>query len=212
MHGETSVDEIRRVLEPETRSLVETDEEQAEELFAPNVPPTTTGEPYDISGMANSLSPTSTPVRVSVVDVYVIDPFDTPWQTLALQRGPGTRCTDAWEAIHGRIESDETPVDAALRELREETGLKAERLYNVTVHSFYLHQRNEVQLAIVFCAFVRRATPITLGDEHRAHAWLSLPEARERLFWPRATQALNEIEKLFTAGNAGPAEDVLRVI
>lgn len=153
-----------------------------------------------------------TDIKVGVVDVYIIDPTHTPWQTLALQRGPETRCPGAWEAVHGRIETGEKPEQAALRELREETGLTAQRLYNVTVHAFYLHQMNAVQMAVVFCAFVDSTQPVTLGPEHQTFEWLPIDAAPHRLIWPRATQALREIQKLLSAGNAGPAEDVLRVV
>ena len=152
-----------------------------------------------------------TRVEVGVVDVYVIDPHSSPWCALALKRGTGTRCPGAWEAVHGHIEPGETPENAAIREVREETGLALERLYNVTVHSFYLHQTNTVEMAVVFCAFARSDAPVTLGREHIDHEWLPLDEAAERYLWPRATQALGEIRKLLRNGNAGPAEDVLRV-
>ena len=61
-----------------------------------------------------------------------------------------SRCPTAWETVHGHIESGEEPEDAALREVREESGLEASRLYNVTVQPFYLHRSHTVQLAVVF--------------------------------------------------------------
>ena len=66
-------------------------------------------------------------------------------------------------------------------------------------------------MAVVFCAFARSDTPVTLGPEHVEHEWLTLESAAARYLWPRATQALGEIRKLLGGGDAGPAEDVLRV-
>lgn len=152
-----------------------------------------------------------TNVKVGVVDVYVIDPHTKPWKALALQRGGHTRCPGSWEAVHGHIEEGEAPEAAAVRELREETGLEIERLYNVTVHAFYLHQIATVELAVVFCAFVDSAVPVKLGQEHQAHEWLPLDQAADRYIWPRGAQALTEITKLLGRGDAGAAEDVLRV-
>jgi 8-oxo-dGTP pyrophosphatase MutT (NUDIX family) len=147
---------------------------------------------------------------VSVVDVYVVRPL-ADWRVLVLRRSPHTRCTGAWEAVHGRIEPGERPEEAALRELREETGLEAARLYNVTCTQFYLHALGTVQVAVVFCAFVDEPAAVSLGDEHDAHEWLPVDRARARFAWPRERDALDDIVQLLGGGDAGPVEDVLRV-
>ena len=153
-----------------------------------------------------------TDVVVGTVDVYVIRPGPDGWRVLVLQRAAeGTRCPLAWETVHGRLEPGEQPVDAAVREVREETALEIQRLYNVTVQPFYLHRMQAVQLAVVFAAFVDGASAVTLGPEHRDSAWLSVEEASARFIWPRERQALQEIVALLGGGDAGPVEDVLRV-
>ena len=153
-----------------------------------------------------------TEVRVGVVDVYVVRAWARPWQLLTLQRAAtGTRCPNSWETVAGRIEPGERPEDAALRELREETGLEADRLYNVTVQPFYLHRLNTVQLAIVFAAFVAEPGAVTLGPEHQRWEWLPVDAARARLAWPREREAVDHIVQLLGPGDAGALEDVLRV-
>ena len=153
-----------------------------------------------------------TTVSVGTIDVYLIAPDPAGWHVLTLQRGQGTRCPTAWETVHGRIEPGETPEQAAVREVREETGLEVERLYNVIVQPFYLHMLARVELAVVFAAFVNRADAIVLGEEHMRHEWLSPEAALDRFVWPRERQALRDILQLLGGGDAGPVEDVLRVI
>ena len=109
------------------------------------------------------------------------------------------------------MEPGEEPEDAALREVREETGLDVERLYNVTVQPFYLHVTHTVQLAVVFAAFVAEPANVITGIEHQAHEWLSVADASSRFAWPRERVALQEIVELLSAGDAGAVEDVLRV-
>ena len=150
-------------------------------------------------------------VNVGTIDVYLIDPEPAGWGVLALQRAHGTRCPTAWETVHGRIEAGATPEQATVREVREETGLEVRRLYNVIVQPFYLHMLATVELAVVFAAFVSRADPIVLGQEHMHHEWLSPDAALERFVWPRERQALRDVVQLLHAGHAGPVEDVLRV-
>jgi dihydroneopterin triphosphate diphosphatase len=152
-----------------------------------------------------------TNVNVGTVDVYLIAPDPTGCEVLTLQRSHHTRCPTAWETVHGRIEPGESPEQAAVREVREETGLAVQRLYNVIVQPFYLHKLATVELAVVFAAFVTRADPITLGEEHMRHEWLSPDAALDRFVWPRERQALRDVLHLLRAGHAGPVEDVLRV-
>jgi len=152
-----------------------------------------------------------TDLRVGIVDVYVIRPYRDEWLVLALQRGTTTRCPGSWETVHGRMETDERPEHAAVRELREETGLTVDRLYSITCQPFYLHAFGVVQMAVVFAAFVREPGAVTLGDEHQHHEWLTMAEAAGRFTWPREREALQHITILLGTGNAGPAEDVLRV-
>jgi 8-oxo-dGTP pyrophosphatase MutT (NUDIX family) len=152
-----------------------------------------------------------TSVVPGVVDVYVIRPLAEGWRVLAVRRAMDTRCPGAWETVHGRIEDDERPEAAARREVREETGLEIERLYNVTVQPFYLHMLETIQLAVVFAAFVAEPAEVALGEEHQDHAWLTVEEAHARFVWPRERQALTEIQQLLGTGDAGPVEDVLRV-
>ena len=150
-------------------------------------------------------------VSIGTIDVFVIRPRPAGWRVLVLQRSLDTRCPTAWEAVHGRIEPGEEPEMAAVREVREETGLPVERLYNVTIAPFYLHKLRTVQLAVVFAAFVGEGSDVTLGPEHQAYEWLPVEEALVRFVWPRERSSLREIVQLLATGNAGPVEDVLRV-
>jgi Predicted NTP pyrophosphohydrolase len=132
-------------------------------------------------------------------------------EVLALRRAPGGRCSGAWEVVHGSIEEGETPLQAALRELGEETGLTPERLYNLSrVETFYRHRVDEVAFIPVFAAFVENA-PVRLSHEHDAFDWMPFAVARERLAWPRERRALADIAVLLAEGNAGALEDVLRI-
>lgn len=153
-----------------------------------------------------------TRISVGTIDVFLVAPDPAGWSVLVLQRGRDTRCPTAWETVHGRIEPGEAPEQAAVREVREETGLQVKRLYNVTVQPFYLHTLATVELAVVFAAFVERSDEIALSEEHMRFEWLSPEGALERLVWPRERSALRDVLHLLARGDAGPVEDVLRVL
>jgi 8-oxo-dGTP pyrophosphatase MutT (NUDIX family) len=146
-----------------------------------------------------------------VVDVFVLHGAGESLRALALRRAHGTRCTGAWETVHGRVEPGERPEDAALREVWEETGLSVDRLYNVIAQPFYLHRTATVQVAVVFAAFVQSVGGLSLSAEHDGAEWLRPDEAIERLSWPRSVTGLRDVLHLLRSGHAGPVEDVLRV-
>ena len=153
------------------------------------------------------------PVRVSIVDLVVARFGVTTLEVLLMRRAAGMRCTGAWEIVHGQIEPGERPEIAALRELSEETGLIAQRLYNVTLGGFYLHGQGVLGLTVVFCAIVSPASPNpAIGEEHDAFEWLPISDAMTRCAWPREREAMLHIEHLLRNGHdAGAVEDVLRV-
>jgi dATP pyrophosphohydrolase len=153
-----------------------------------------------------------TSIRVSLVDCYVLRGAGSGLECLVLRRAPGGRCPGSWEAVHGHIEAGETPAEAALRELAEETGLAPERVYNLSrVETFYQHRLDEVALVPVFAAFVAADGKVRLGVEHDRFEWLPAPEARARFAWPRESRALEDIIALLGTGGAAAVEDVLRV-
>jgi len=169
-----------------------------------------------------------TGVRVEIVDVYVLrfgpaeekamlgpvkpKPQGGP-EVLVLRRAAGLRSPGTWESVHGHVVPDERPVDAAVRELREETGLEASRLYNLSrVESFYLHGRDLLALIPAFCAIVPAGAVVRLSEEHDRSEWVQPEEAARRFFWPREKRALGDALALFGGGDAGGAEDVLRIL
>ena len=153
-----------------------------------------------------------TGVRVCFVDSYALRGAGDRLQVLVLRRGLHGRCPGSWETVHGTIEPGETPVQASLRELREETGFVPERLYNVSrTEAFYQHKSDEVALIPVFAAFVAVDSTPRLSAEHDRAEWLAPAEAANRFAWPRERRALEDILSILGGGNADLLEDVLRV-
>jgi len=157
-----------------------------------------------------------TDARVMIVDVYVLrfarGAGERP-EVLVLRRARGERSPGSWETVHGHIAEGEEPVAAALRELKEETGLSPERLYNLSrVESFYLHTRGVLALIPAFCAIVPAGAVVTISAEHDHSEWLDPERAAGRFSWPRERRALVDALQLLAEGNAGAVEDVLRVL
>jgi 8-oxo-dGTP pyrophosphatase MutT (NUDIX family) len=154
-----------------------------------------------------------TGVRVCFVDSYALRGGGSDQlEVLVLRRGPHGRCPGSWETVHGTIEPGETPVQASLRELREETGFVPERFYNLSrTEAFYQHASDDVALIPVFAAFVAKNSAPRLSSEHDRAEWLAPAAAAQRFAWPRERRALDDILSILGGGNAGLLEDVLRV-
>jgi 8-oxo-dGTP pyrophosphatase MutT (NUDIX family) len=133
-------------------------------------------------------------------------------EVLLLRRGPHGRNPGSWETIHGTIESGETPVQASLRELREETGLVPAKFYNLSrTEAFYQHRTDELAVIPAFAAFVAANAHVTISAEHDRAEWLRVHEAAGRFAWPRERRAVDDILSIVGGGDAGLLEDVLRV-
>ena len=223
--GRTTIDEVRRV-------ATEDDGERATTTIAlPVSAPTPTALTLDAFELRDDLDARSaiaplgargriqghsframTAIEVGTVDVIVIRPLRDGWRVLALRRASDTRCPGAWEPVHGHIEAGEEPEDAALREVREETGLAVDRLYVVRVQPFYLRKVRAVEMAIVFAAFVLEPAEVSIAIEHDAHEWLSVDEALARYGFPGERASLRETVELLASGDAGAVDDVMRVM
>lgn len=153
-----------------------------------------------------------TQIRVRFVDTYALRGAGAQLEVLALRRGPHGRNVGSWETVHGTIEPGETPVQASLRELREETGLVPEKFYNLSrTEAFYQHKTDELAMIPVFAAFVAPSATVKISAEHDRAEWLEARNAAARFAWPRERRAMDDILSIVGGGDAGLLEDVLRV-
>lgn len=153
-----------------------------------------------------------TSIRVCFVDTLVLRGAGEGLEVLVLRRAAGGRNPGSWETVHGTIEPGETPVQASLRELREETGFVPERFYNLSrIEGFYQHRTDELAIIPAFAAFVAADAAPRLSAEHDAFDWLAPTDAARRFAWPRERRALDDVLSIVGPGGGGLLDDVLRV-
>ena len=104
---------------------------------------------------------------------------------LITRRQPGVHLAGHWEFPGGKVEAGEEPVEAALRELREETGLTALRAEALLV---FVHDYPDRRLR--FHAFVvTESAGEVATDGGRAFSWVA-PASLDDLTMPEANRAI----------------------
>jgi 8-oxo-dGTP pyrophosphatase MutT (NUDIX family) len=102
-----------------------------------------------------------------------------------------------WHTIAGGVEPGEAFHVAALRELREETGLVADELQPLGEFA-YTRESWEEQPGLrvhveAFLVEVGEGWEPELNEEHDEYRWLGRAEAAELLFWPEPAALLRAL-------------------
>jgi 8-oxo-dGTP pyrophosphatase MutT (NUDIX family) len=102
-----------------------------------------------------------------------------------------------WDYPKGHLKKDETNLEAATRELREETGLEAARVIPHFAHKiryFFRSGKKLVDKSVVFFLAESEGEEVQLSDEHVGYAWLVYESALDRLTYPNAREILRLAE------------------
>jgi 8-oxo-dGTP pyrophosphatase MutT (NUDIX family)/GNAT superfamily N-acetyltransferase len=129
------------------------------------------------------------------ISAYVVcKTLDSPRYLLIRRCGkywPGT-----WQVVTGGIENGETAGQAALREIREETGLIDIQLYSAdSVETFYMQDSNQIAFAPVFVGFVEKMDVQLSPSEHDAFEWMSFENAKKRLGWAEQKRVITLVHE-----------------
>lgn len=140
-------------------------------------------------------------------------PFKTPISALILIHTPDLQVllmeradkVGYWQSVTGSLEADETPYQAAVREVKEETGLDALQ-YDFQdwqmhhVYEIYPHWRHRYAPGVtentehVFGLCLPKPLPVTLApNEHLRFEWVDWRHAAKRVFSWTNVEALKRL-------------------
>ena len=140
-------------------------------------------------------------LAITHVEVYVFRRRRGAIQFLALRRAPGRKLEGIWQPVTGKIEFAEDVVEAARREVREETGLVPRRMWRLERTAIYLDARGKsVTLLPQLAAEVGPSEAVRLSKEHEEGRFVTAREAGRLYLWDSQREALDAVRRQVLRG------------
>jgi 8-oxo-dGTP pyrophosphatase MutT (NUDIX family) len=132
--------------------------------------------------------------RITHVEVYIFT-RGRGAKLLLLRRSRGNSLPGIWQPVTGRIEPRERAVDAAIREVREETGLRPKRWWRLEHVASHIHPVSDELRVVALFAAEAMSQRVRLSDEHDASRWVTLRGAAPLVLWDTQRAALQALER-----------------
>lgn len=101
-----------------------------------------------------------------------------------------------WDYAKGHVEKGETDLDAAVRELKEETGIKAPEVVDGFTHEIEYFFRSSkhglIKKSVIFFLAKTESRDVILSEEHIGYEYLDYEAAMKRLTYANAREALRK--------------------
>ncbi|MEM2838997.1 MAG: NUDIX pyrophosphatase [Thermoplasmata archaeon] len=100
-----------------------------------------------------------------------------------------------WSGVSGGINEGETPAEAAIRELREETGVKATESDLISTGETIVAEEGENRWEVHPFLLEVADESIVLDWEHDSYRWISPDELQDFRFVPRLDEVVESLLK-----------------
>ncbi len=145
------------------------------------------------------------PVKSFSIAAFICRVVDDEAQYLIIKRS-SQKLYGSWQMVSGQVEPGENGVQAALREIKEETGLVPAKFFSANLcEQFYDTDYNVINIVPVFLAFVDIDAYVVLnGYEHSEYKWIGIAEAEDYLIFDNQIKNMHHIDKMFIKREANP--------
>ena len=135
-------------------------------------------------------------VTVRVVDCYVYRQTDDGLEFLLMKRNLNKIYEHLWQGVAGKIEDGETAPEAAIRELKEETGFDPVKVFVADhISRFYEVHGDRINLVPVFGIEVN-SDEVILSEEHIDFKWVTIKEALNTLVWNGQKEGIQTVRDM----------------
>jgi dATP pyrophosphohydrolase len=134
-----------------------------------------------------------------MIEVHLFRRDKKKIEFLILKRAKDQVYPNIWQMVTGKIKENETAKEAAIREIKEETGFLPISMWVVpNVNSFYSPQKDEICLIPVLLAEVENISKVVISDEHSNYRWVNYKKAKSLFAWPGQKRSLEIIDEYLT--------------
>lgn len=138
--------------------------------------------------------------NTTLIEAHIFRTNGSDLEFLILKRAENENYAGIWQMVTGSIDNNEKAFEAALREIKEETGLIPQKLWVVpNVNSFYSPEKDKVIMIPVFAALVQNNSVVTISNEHSEYKWVKKEEAKQLLAWNGQRKSVDTIYQYFTS-------------
>lgn len=110
-----------------------------------------------------------------------------------------------WDLPKGKIENNETPEQAAIREVKEETGLDIQLIKGFEQsYTYFFKEQSQilVQKKVIFFISEVKTQNVKLSYEHTEYAWLPYKDAIKQLTFENTRQLLQMADQFLRSREA----------
>jgi dATP pyrophosphohydrolase len=137
------------------------------------------------------------------VHIFSYNPEIQDYKHLLLKRADDDKIyPNLWQVITGGVDSNESPLDCAIRETLEETHLQAINKWVIPkVGAFFDYKENSMNFIPIFAFEVNFNDKVVLSNEHCEFKWLDFNIALDYLKIPSHIEGLIALSKFILYTN-----------
>ncbi len=140
-------------------------------------------------------------VKIRVIDAYIYRKTKDGIKYLILKRAKTKMYEHLWQGVAGKIEKGEQAWEAAIRELKEETGLDPLKIFVADhVSKFYETHGDKINLVPVFGVEVA-SDIVLLSSEHSDFKWVDYDSACSYLVWKGQKQGITIVNEMIMSND-----------
>lgn len=100
-----------------------------------------------------------------------------------------------WDFVKGKMEKNEKPIQTAIRETKEETGLSDLNFiegFEEKIDYHFQHEGRLIHKQVLFYLAESKTRKVTLSYEHLDYAWLDFEQSLKRITYCNAKKILEK--------------------